>query len=118
MKKNGFTLIELLAVVVILGILGLLATTVISNTIKEKGDQAYNIQIGNIIKGAEDWTNKHVFELPNQEGEFIIVTLGQIQNEGFAKDVVRNPKNGMPFDQNMEIKITFKNNNYEYEIVE
>lgn len=118
MKKNGFTLIELLAVVVLLGILGLIATTAVNETIKKNQTTAYNTQIDNIIKGAKDWSNKHVFELPDKEGEFVIVTLGQIQNEGFAKAEIRNPKNGQLFDQNMEIKITFKNNNYEYQIVE
>jgi len=116
--KKGFTLIELLAVIVILGVLGLIATTAISNTIKENGEEGYNIQIGNIIKGAEEWAHKHVFELPDKEGEYVIVTLGQLQNEGCAQADIRNPKTGKLFDQNMEIKITFKDNDYTYEIVE
>lgn len=117
-KKTGFTLIELLAVVVLLGILGLLATTAVRDTIQKNQTTAYNTQIENIIKGAKKWSNKHVFELPDKEDEFVIVTLGQIQNEGFANHDMRNPKTGQLFDTNMEVKITFKNNHYEYQIVE
>lgn len=116
--KRGFTLIELIAVVAILAVLGIIATTTISNTIRDNGEKNYNIQIENIKKSAYDWAHQHVFELPDKEGEFIIITLGQLQNDGFAKDIIRNPKNGQPFDASMKIKITVKNNDYECEIIE
>ena len=106
-----------MGVVILLGVIGLIATTAISNTMKENSEKLYNTQIDNIINGAKLWANSHPFELPEKEGESLTLTLGQIQNEGFAKDV-RNPKTNQLFDQNMEIKVTKQNNSYIYEIVE
>lgn len=116
--KKGFTLIELLAVITILGVLGLIATVTINNNIKESNEKAYNMNIEYIIKGARNWAGKHVFELPENDGEFVIVTLGQLKNDGFVDGNITNPLTKELFDNNMQIKIIKENNNYNFEIIE
>lgn len=116
--KKGFTLAELLAVIVVIAVIGLIAVTAISNTLREQEEKLYDTQVENIIKGAKLWANKHVFELPEKEGDYLIVTLGQLQSETFVEKDIKNPKNQLSFDQNMEIRITKQNNDYKYEIVE
>lgn len=115
--KKGFTLIELIAVIIILGVLGLIATITISNELKESKERLYQIELDNIKNMARVWGTEHVFNLPSQEGEYIIITLGQLKEDGYANNPI-NPKTQESFSDNMQIKIKFINNNYIYEIIE
>lgn len=116
--KKGFTLVELLGVIVILGVLALIATNVISNTLNETKDDLYEIQISSIIAGAKTWASSNIFELPENDNEFIIVTLRQLKEGGFVDQNISNPKTEEQFSNDLEIKITKVGNNYTYEIVE
>lgn len=116
--KKGFTLIEMIAIVVLLGILGLIAVVSIDKILKENQERAYNIQVQNIIDGAKLWANENVFQLPQNDGEFVIITLGELKNKGYIKDDITNPITNEQFNNNMQLKITVNNNNYNYEIVE
>lgn len=51
MKKNGFTLIEILAVVVVLGLIGVIIIPKIVNTIDNSNDSSNRISISNLIDG-------------------------------------------------------------------
>lgn len=117
MNKKGFTLIELLAVIVLLGVIGLIATVTIGNELKENKEALYNIQIDNIKRSAQAWASQHVFELPTEDGKYIILTLGQLKEAGLSEDVV-NPKTNESFDNSLQIKITMKENSYVYEVIE
>ena len=117
MNKKGFTLVELLTVIILLGIIGLIATVTVSNELKENKESLYQIQLDNIKRSAETWSSDHVFELPSEDGEHIILTLGQLKQEGFSKDVV-NPITDEPFLDSLQIKITKVENSYVYEIIE
>lgn len=116
--KKGFTLFELLAVIIVLGVLGLIAIISVDKDIKNTKEQAYNTQIESIITGARTWAGKHVFTLPENEGEYLIITLGELKQSGDVEKEIINPKTKEPFDDNMEIKITRQNNDYVYEINE
>ena len=118
MKNNGFTLVELLGVIIILGVIALISITSISNTMKESKESLYNQQIDNIIVGAKTWASSHVFELPENDGESITLTLEQLKKDGFVEDDITNPKTNELFEDTMQIKITKIDNNYKYEIVE
>lgn len=117
MNKKGFTLVELLGVIVLLSVIGLIATVTISNELKENKEQLYNIQIDNIKRSAQTWASQHVFELPTEEGAYITLTLGQLKEANFSEDVV-NPKTNEQFDNSLQIKITMKDNSYVYEVIE
>lgn len=116
--KKGFTLVEVLAVIVVLGAIGLIAITTITNSMKKTQEDLYNIQIGNIIEGARAWSNKYPFLMPSEEGQSVTVTLGQLKKETTVDQNIKNPKTNLAFDDNMEIKITKLKNGYDYQILE
>lgn len=117
MNKKGFTLVELIAVLVLLGVIGLIAIVTVNNELKENKEKLYNIQIDNIKRSAKNWAVDNVFSLPDNDGEFVIITLGELKQQGLFEDAV-NPKTNKPFDNNLQIKITLVENSYIYEIIE
>ena len=116
--KRGFTLVEVLSVIIILGVLSVIATFAINKVIKENTQDAYNLQIEYILDGAKLWASKNVFEMPENEGEFVIITLSDLKNNGFVEDEIVNPITRQQFNNNLQIKITLQNNDYNYQIVE
>lgn len=116
MNKKAFTLVELIAVLVLLGVLGLIATLTISNELKENKETLYNIQIDNIKRSAQNWANNNVFNLPDGDGEFIIITLGELKQQGLSEDVI-NPKTNEQFKDDLQIKITLIENTYKYDVL-
>lgn len=116
MKNKGFTLVELLAVIILIGVLSLIVTVTVNNTIKENKQKSCNIQIENIKTGAKNWASKNVFRLPSEEGGNITLTLKDLKDSGFVVKDIKNPKTGELFDDNITIKITRKDNDYSYEI--
>lgn len=117
MKNKGFTLVEVLGVIIILGAIAAIATITVNNTLKENKQNLYDIQISYIITGAKSWASSHVFELPENDGEVITLTLGQLKQEGLVENDITNPITKQPFDNSMQITITKVDNNYEYKII-
>ena len=118
MNKKGFTLAELLGVLIIIGVLALLILPTIDNSIEESKDKMYKTQIHNIEEAATNWGARNMMLLPEYENEYIIVYLWQLKVGGFIDDDVRDPRNDKLFPNDMEIKITRKNNKYVYEVVD
>jgi len=116
MNKKGFTLVELLAVIIILGVIGLIATVTVNNVLKENRESLYNEQIKLIEDKAKLWAAEHVFELPDEDKEHIILTLGQLKAEGLSGEVI-NPITEEPFLDSLQIKITKVENSYIYEVL-
>ena len=118
MKNNGFTLAELLGIIIILAVLTLIAMTSITNTMKESKEDLYDIQIDNIITGAKTWASSHAFELPENNGETITLTLEQLKQAGFVEEDITNPLTNELFENTLQVKITKIDNNYKYEVIE
>ena len=55
MNRRGFTLIELLAVIVIIGILGVLIVPGILNSVDSAREKSYNTLINNIVTSAQTY---------------------------------------------------------------
>ena len=51
--KKGFTLVELLAVIILLGVIGLIVVPSITKTINNSKEDLYNDQIGKIKLASE-----------------------------------------------------------------
>lgn len=116
--KKGFTLIEMIAVIVLLGVLGLLAVTNVDKILKDNKQKAHDTQIENIIDGAKLWASNNVWDLPSADGEFVILSLSQLKDAGYVKSDIKDPLTNEEFNNDLQVKITVKNNNYSYEIVE
>ena len=117
-KKLGFTLAELLGVIVILGVITLIATVGINSSMKKSKEELYELQIDNIIRGAKNWASGNVFELPENDGEEIYLTLQELKAAGFVEQDITNPLTNELFSDQLQVKITKVDNNYNYEIVE
>lgn len=64
------------------------------------------------------WASENVFNLPQNDGEYVIITLADLKRAGYAKEDITNPLTNEQFSNDLQIKITLQNNNYNYEIVE
>ena len=118
MNKKGFTLVEVIGVIILLGVIVGIATLTINNSLKKNKEALYEAQVENIIRNAKTWASRNVFSLPEENNEFIIVTLGQLKKDGFAEDSIINPRIDEQFSNDLQIKITRINENYSYEIIE
>jgi len=112
MNKKGFTLVELLGVIILLGLIGLIATVSVSNVLKENKFKLCNIQMDSIIESSKIYAADNILSL----GDETIVTLTQLTNAGLFNEEIINPKTGEVIT-NLEVKITRVDNNLKYEIV-
>lgn len=117
-KRNncikGFTLAELMAVIVILGIIMFIAIPTVDKTVKNAKMAAYNEQVNVIMAATSDWTLLNNKLLPSEEGNSIIIYLGQLKGAGLVDIDVKNPNTGNILSNNTSITITKKNDKYEY----
>ena len=68
MKNNkGFTLVELLAVIIILGVVGLIAFPTITGIINDSKNKAYDEQVRTIERAAEKWFLENPFAMEEDE---------------------------------------------------
>lgn len=119
MKKNdGFTLIELLAVIIVLGIIATIGGISVASTISNSKKNAYNQQVSNIIKAAEEWALEHTEELPEEVGISKSVSIKQLIDTGKLSGY---PKNPMSASETMTgyVKISCNANcaSYKYEYI-
>lgn len=116
--KKGFTLAELLGVIVILGLLTLLIVPTMNKILKGNRQTLYENQLHSIEKAAKDFSLKNMGTLPEQEGDFITITLGDLKKGGFIQNEVRNPLTKELFPNDLEIRISKESNDYVYEVIE
>ena len=117
MKKNrGFTFVELLAVITIIGVLALIALPTIEKITKENKEKIYQTQLDNIILSLKNWASDNRIYLPEKDGEILTITLGNLKSDGYIEYDIKNPKNNKCFSNEMALKITKVNNNYNYSI--
>ena len=89
--KKGFTLIELLSVIILLGLLSLIVIPVVDKIIKENKEQAYQTNIKMIEEGARGWAAENTFNLPSENGEYVDLTICELEYSGKIEIDVRNP---------------------------
>ncbi len=120
MKKQckGFTLTELLAVIIILGLLILIIVPVVDHANTRAKNELYLIQRDNIIKGAKNWAAKNFAILPEEEGEMLTLTIGQLKQSDFVDKNITDPRTKKKFPNDMEVTITRENNSYSYDLLE
>lgn len=118
MKKKGFTLIELMGVIIILGVIILIATPAIRKLTSNSKEELYNIQISNIKDGLKNWAVDNSRILPQDEGDNITITLGQLKTGGYVDIELKNPKTNKCFGNDMTLEIKRYQKNYIYTVNE
>ena len=107
--KKGFTLIELLAVIILLGIIGLIIVPSVNKTITDSRQKVYNQSISSIEHSALMYLT-NTGDCPTSDTVLSIQTLkdaGLLDNK-----TLENPKGGDSLDTNACIVYKWENNNY------
>ena len=115
-KRKAFTLIELMGVLVIIGILTVILVPVINNTIKNNKQQLYDNQLEMIRLAARNLATDNTYILPEEDGEEIYITLGQLRAMGYAEGTIIDPLTNENFSDNLIVMIIKKENDYDYVI--
>ena len=115
-KRKAFTLIELMGVLVIIGILTVILVPVINNTIKNNKQTLYDNQLKMIRLAAQNLATDNTYILPEEDGEEIYITLGQLRAMGYAEETIIDPLTNKNFPDNLIVMIIKKGNDYDYKI--
>jgi prepilin-type N-terminal cleavage/methylation domain-containing protein len=115
-KRKAFTLIELMGVLVIIGILTVILVPVINNTIKNNKQELYDNQLEMIRLAAQNLATDNTYILPEEDGEEIYITLGQLRAMGYAEGTIIDPLTNKNFPDNLIVMIIKKGNDYDYVI--
>ena len=113
-NRRGFTLIELLAVIIILGLIAILIFPAIEKTIDGAKSDLYDTQIKGIIDGAKSWVADNSRFLPENDGEELVVSLGELKMGAYVEIDMMNPKTDKMFDTATKVKIQKTGETYKY----
>ena len=116
-KKKAFTLIEVMGVLVIIGLLTVILIPVVNNIVKSNEKDLYNKQLDSIRLAAKNLASDNMYILPEEEGEEIYITLGQLRSMGYAEEKIINPKTKENFPDSLIVMIIKKGNDYNYDII-
>ena len=115
--KRGFTLIELLAVIVVLGLIAVVITPVITDTLNNSREDAYQKQVDNLIKAANTWSIKNLDKLPSKDNK-IFLSLDTLTEDGIVEDdEIINPKTRKKMEGCISISYSSTYNQYEYKYI-
>lgn len=113
MKKKGFTLIELIVVIALLGLISAIVFPVITSTLNNSKQKAYETQKKQVIKSARQYFYENPLKLPKLvNGNTSSVSVEQLIKDGYIEDKVKDPR-----DNNCltgYIKVSVENNKYVY----
>lgn len=116
--KKGFTLVELLAVIIILGILGLIVVPMVNETISNQKEKLYKRQIETIISSAESWGTKNSSKL-TEDGTSIYVNVTTLVSSGNLKNTdIKDPRNNKIMNGCVSISYDDEYNQYVYEYID
>lgn len=100
-KNNGFTLVELLAVITILGLLALLASSAVSSLIRGSRNDKESINIDTILNASYDYAQKMPSILP-EAGETKAICAMELINCGLLKsEIIEDSQMQDPFDEHV-----------------
>ena len=58
--KKGFTLVELLGTIVVLGVIGIITVTIVSNSINTSKKKAFEINAKNLLEASKEYVTKNM----------------------------------------------------------
>ncbi len=111
--KKGFTLIELLAVIVIIGLIGVITIPIITKVIYSNQNKAYEIQASKIEDAARSWSTQNIGLIEKDSDNY--VTISTLLNQGYIdQNEVINPKTKETMTGCVKISYVSLYNQYEY----
>ena len=111
--KKGFTLIEVIAVIVILGIIGLIAVPISNSVVKRSKEKLYNEQIDKIINACKNYILENDDADPDQNYTRYVL-IEDLKSAGYlGKERLINPKTNKEIEGS--IQVTYTNGKYTYE---
>lgn len=98
--KKGFTLVEMVAVLVILSIVAIIVTPNIYVSIRDYKNKMYETQLDNIKQATKNWAVDYINHpyFPTSKESSLIVTIQDLQKDGYIEDNLENPRDGGTFD--------------------
>lgn len=113
--KRGFTLVELLGIIVVLGIIAVIVTPVIQSTLEQNEDTVYKTLMKQIEGNAKDYLAINTDKLPQNEGDKVLIKIGDIKTSGLIQINIKNPKTNNIISNESYVTVTKEGNNYRYE---
>lgn len=111
--NKAFTLVELLGVIVILGIIGMITTPIVQNTIDKNNTKLCEQQIESFKKAAKNYIASNPFTNLKKE-ETTSITVEELIKNGYIEDSELNNPKGGKFSQYSEVKITYNGTKITY----
>lgn len=107
-SRRGFTLIEIIGVIALLAVILLVAAPTIIKTLKSTEDSEYSTYVENITLAAETYLQRNRERYPQLEhiGGIVTITVGTLQEEGFVKKNLKNPKTDANVNEADYIEVT------------
>jgi len=84
--KKGFTLVELIAVIILLGLLGLIIYPTVNGVINNNKQKLHDKQINELIRHGETYAATNMSSLRLTDGSRNIVTFKDLYDKGIIKD--------------------------------
>lgn len=117
--KKGFTLAELLGIIIVLGVIMMITFPIISKTIKDSKEEAYDMQVKMILESARSWAVDNANSLPDAGVQLKLYISDLIQG-GYIKEsqdgVLINPSDeSKTMDGCVIIEYSNEYNQYIYE---
>ena len=116
MNKKGFTLVELLAVIIILALLAVIASTSVTKVVDDSKNDLETAQIKLIKDAAKTWGAENISDLP-EGNSCIYLTLKDLKTYGLIDSDIKNPKTEKKLSNDLKIKITSKISNYNTQVL-
>ena len=107
MKKNGFTFIEILGVITLLALISTIILISVSKSLKDSKEKLYQIEMENIKSAASMWRTDNIELVPDNDIQ--IITLKDLQDNGYIKEDLINPKTNRQFEKDLLISIGLNN---------
>lgn len=113
--NKGFTLVELLAVVVILGVIGLITIPTVDKVIENSKERARTAQIEELKKAAKSWSAENLDMISEDRAAY--VSVATLLEKGYidAEEVKDPTTKSEIFTGCIEIKYSKDVSNYVYE---
>ena len=119
MKNKGFTLVELLSVIVVICVIGGIATTIVVGYINSANKDMLENQKNSIISAAKDWAVKNTSKLDEYHLNDTYVSIFDLKSEGFLENkTINNPVTKKIMDGCVVISYVNSSKSYSYEYKE